>query len=595
MAILMLGRQGAIAQTDEEPAPAEQVSTIAFVNVGVIPMDKEEALSGQTLLVEGDRIVALGPRDEIDVPEGARVIDGEGRFLIPGLVDMHVHVDVPFEDGPLYLNAGVTTVLSMGTAAPSLESIIAQRDESHTRAFDGPSLYTVGPRFMGKETVEDADHIVRLNAEMGFDLVKVYHEVDPATYDKLHEVANEVGIKVTGHGQRDLGMGPIYRHGQDLAHVEEYLYGAFNPDSKGYKIASKACVSVWLLTFLSSVVWPLADIWRRVRGRRAASEDRSSGHDEEVVADAAVKIWVRHFVGASFLTFLGFFLIMPAPCMGTLAGNTLVISLTSLTLLMLFLIAFKLMAKVRQAWNEGDGPIIKRIAFASVVLLVWVFIVNATFLAPRMWATSAWGLQRIAKQSKDAQIHVTTTMIVLDSNVRHQDDETFQSIIDRPEMRYLRPDERDRWIKNNRFRRMPPAARPLQGAMWRSWTKLMMKLTRELHEAGVPLMAGSDAGGPPGVFPGVSMHEELDLLVESGVTPYEALKTATMTPAIYLEGEGEGGRVATGYRADLVLLEANPLEAIDNVRTRVGVMKRGRWFDADELEAGLERLAEERE
>jgi imidazolonepropionase-like amidohydrolase len=122
----------------------------------------------------------------------------------------------------------------------------------------------------------------------------------------------------------------------------------------------------------------------------------------------------------------------------------------------------------------------------------------------------------------------------------------------------------------------------------------MMRLTIELHKAGVPLMAGSDAGGPPGVFPGVSMHEELILLVELGLTPYEALKTATLIPAIYLEGEGEIGLVEKGCRADLVLLEANPLEDIVNVRTRVGVMKRGRWFGAEELESGLERLAEAR-
>ena len=94
---------------------------------------------------------------------------------------------------------------------------------------------------------------------------------------------------------------------------------------------------------------------------------------------------------------------------------------------------------------------------------------------------------------------------------------------------------------------------------------------------------------------GSSLHEELSLLVRAGLTPYEALRTATVNPAIYLNGAKEFGTVAPGFRADLVLLAANPLEDIGHINTRVGVMKRGRWFSADELEAALERLAEERQ
>ncbi len=198
----------------------------------------------------------------------------------------------------------------------------------------------------------------------------------------------------------------------------------------------------------------------------------------------------------------------------------------------------------------------------------------------------------MARKTKEAGLWVTPTLVVLDTNRRHQTDE-FDSLIERPEMRYLRPETRRVWIHNNRFR-VPPPMRPVQHAIWRSWTKLMSRLVGELHKAGVPLLAGSDAIGPPGVFPGASMHEELSLLVQAGLSPYEALKTATVNPAIYLEGERQLGKVEEGFRADLVLLESNPLEDIDHVRTRVGVMKRGRWFSADELETALEQLAEER-
>ena len=92
----------------------------------------------------------------------------------------------------------------------------------------------------------------------------------------------------------------------------------------------------------------------------------------------------------------------------------------------------------------------------------------------------------------------------------------------------------------------------------------------------------------------MSLHEELNLLVEAGLSPYEALQTATVNPAIYMEAEQEFGRVAVGLRADLVLLNGNPLEDIGHARSPVGVMKRGRWFSASELDAALEQLAQER-
>ena len=100
--------------------------------------------------------------------------------------------------------------------------------------------------------------------------------------------------------------------------------------------------------------------------------------------------------------------------------------------------------------------------------------------------------------------------------------------------------------------------------------------------------------GPPGVLPGSSLHEELSLLVQAGLTPYEALRTATVNAATYLDAEQEFGKIAAGFRADLVLLSGNPLDHIDHTQTRVGVMKRGRWFSAGELETALAQLAEAR-
>ena len=174
-------------------------------------------------------------------------------------------------------------------------------------------------------------------------------------------------------------------------------------------------------------------------------------------------------------------------------------------------------------------------------------------------------------------------------------DEFFE-LIQRPEMRYVRPAMRDQWVNHNVLRRLPDAMMPMQFAIWQNYNDLLSRLLLKMHEANVPLLAGSDGIGRnrPGVFPGSSLHEELGLLVQAGLSPYEALKTATVNAAIYLEAEQEFGKVVAGFRADLVLLTGNPLDDIKHTNTRVGVMKRGRWFIADELDAALAQLADER-
>lgn len=223
---------------------------------------------------------------------------------------------------------------------------------------------------------------------------------------------------------------------------------------------------------------------------------------------------------------------------------------------------------------------------------VWTFALGASFLAPRSWRTSEAGLTRIARETKAADIWVTPTLVVLDYIVRQKGDE-FDALIERSDMRYLRPDTRNQWIHNNEFR-SPDLIAPMQSAIWQSWRDLMSRLVAKLHEAHVPLLAASDSVGAHGVLPGSSLHEELSLFVRAGMTPYQAIRTATVNPAIYLDAAQEFGRVVTGLRGDLVLLASNPLDDIGNISSRVGVMKRGRWFPAEELEAALAQMADER-
>ena len=112
------------ARGDSTPPPQPQSTTVsgtvtAFVGVHVVPMDREHVLEDRTVLVRGDRIVRIGPAGDVAVPAGAAVIDGRGKYLMPGLADMHVHVWCE-GDLLLYVANGVTTVRNMSGAQSSV-------------------------------------------------------------------------------------------------------------------------------------------------------------------------------------------------------------------------------------------------------------------------------------------------------------------------------------------------------------------------------------------------------------------------------------------------------------------------------------------
>lgn len=111
----------------------------------------------------------------------------------------------------------------------------------------------------------------------------------------------------------------------------------------------------------------------------------------------------------------------------------------------------------------------------------------------------------------------------------------------------------------------------------------LLKLAASLQTAGVHLMAGTDATNPIQI-PGISLHDELEQLVQSGFTPYEALVTSTRNPQLFLGRFQDAGTVTPGKVADLVLLDGNPLESITNTRKISGVAVRGQWFDRGHLE-----------
>ena len=115
-------------------------------------------------------------------------------------------------------------------------------------------------------------------------------------------------------------------------------------------------------------------------------------------------------------------------------------------------------------------------------------------------------------------------------------------------------------------------------------------LVKALSVAGAPLLVGTDG---PAV--GYDIHQELALLVEAGLSPYQALTAATSSVARFFKKEGEFGVIAKGARADLVLLDDNPLASISNVKKIRGVMAQGRWMSRNEIDQQLDRLAQEYE
>jgi imidazolonepropionase-like amidohydrolase len=108
-----------------------------------------------------------------------------------------------------------------------------------------------------------------------------------------------------------------------------------------------------------------------------------------------------------------------------------------------------------------------------------------------------------------------------------------------------------------------------------------------MNKAGVKLLAGTDMGANPLCFPGISLHRELELLVHSGLSPAEALKTATLHPAIYLGIENDYGSVGEGKMADVVLLAANPLDDIKNTQKIFGVIRKGQILDKNDIRQEL--------
>jgi hypothetical protein len=208
------------------------LATTAFVHVNVVPMDRERVIADQTVLVEDGIIKAIG-RD-IVVPAAAQVIDGKGRFLSPGLADMHSHAQSR-EEMKVYLANGVTTLLNLGGAS---SDFIDQRMPLLNRGErPGPYVYAAlridgTPRYgqLVVTTPDEASWAVRLARTNGYRFIKVYNTLSPETFAATMDEARKLGLGVAGHNVEAVRIPAQLAAGQSLvAHLEELVYGLFTP------------------------------------------------------------------------------------------------------------------------------------------------------------------------------------------------------------------------------------------------------------------------------------------------------------------------------------------------------------------------------
>jgi hypothetical protein len=429
--------------------PARPSTPLVFTGVSVLPMDREEVLANQTVIVETGRITYVGARGA--APAGATVIDGRGKFLMPGLAEFHAHVPSGGQVAhahrtlSLYALAGVTTARGMLGAPMHL----ALRDSIADGKLFGPRLFTSGPSFNGNSVTspERAIAMVREQKEAGYDLLKIHPGVPREAFDSMARTANQLGITFSGHVPLEVGL--------DVA-----------------------------LTAQHSTI------------------DHLDGFVEAMYAGTAPLTGQRN----------GFF---------------------------------------------GLG-IMRELDMSR--------------------------FPRIVERARASGVWMVPTQILTDN---YANDASGDELTSLPEFRYWVPQQVANWraAKNNL---LSPTGVPR--AQRHEYIALRRRFIKALHDAGVPFLLGSDAPQLWNV-PGFSTHRELGALVAAGLTPYQALRTGTVNVARYLKEEGRSGVVRSGARADLILLDANPLVDVSNSMRINGVVVNGRWIGPTEREQMLARLA----
>lgn len=227
LAFMLLVAAAFVAARGTAPDTSESDRAIAFVGVNVVPMDREHVLPNQTVVVQGGRIVAMAPATAARIPAGAHRIEGKGRWLMPGLAEMHGHVPGPedpaYRDAMLFLYVanGVTTVRNMAGNA----SHLALRDRITAGELAGPTLYTASPWLSAPAagTPDKARQAVRDYRAAGYDLIKI-GSLPRDAYLAMAETANEIGMPFGGHIPEGIRLTDAFESRQtSIDHLDRYV------------------------------------------------------------------------------------------------------------------------------------------------------------------------------------------------------------------------------------------------------------------------------------------------------------------------------------------------------------------------------------
>jgi hypothetical protein len=192
------------------PSPGPD-SLVAFVDVTLIPMDRERLVPHTTVLVQGEKILRVGPTRDVRVPSGAVQVNGHGKFLMPGLAEMHAHI--PGGETPdsvvqqtlfLYVAGGVTTIRGMLGHPRHLEL----RARGTRPGVLSPRIYTSGPSLNGNSvpTVQSARTKVAEQKQAGYDFLKIHPGIKREVFDSLSAAAQRAGIRMAGHVPLEVGL-----------------------------------------------------------------------------------------------------------------------------------------------------------------------------------------------------------------------------------------------------------------------------------------------------------------------------------------------------------------------------------------------------
>jgi hypothetical protein len=456
-----------------------RAQTLIIQRATVIDLVSPTPLKDVSVAVSGGRILAVGKK--IKIPPGAQIIDARGKFLIPGLWDMHMHLGLPDAFFPMLVANGITGVREMfsGIPLPLIQQWRARSDVPRIVAsgfLDGPlmlSAPSIPPGAIAVSTADQARFAVDLLARSGYDFLKVYNDLPREAYFAIAQEARAIGIPFAGHVPEAVSPLEAAEAGQ---RSQEHLINIL-----------LAC---------------------------STKEDALRAERLRVMNDDQIS-------GEARLRMLGF----PDP-------------------------ADFLDSQGKDTYNKDKAATL-----------------FAAFVRNGVWHTPTLALLHGFAYGDD----------MLNDPSFHYMPESWRKTAhprDKPYMQDLSPEQFDALV-----------------ARIRALLDRYKLLVRDMHRAGVEFLAGTDTSLNNPVIPGVGLHQELALLVESGFTPLEALATATRNPARYFGALNLTGTIEAGKAADLVLLDASPLADIHNTQKIRAVVMRGRYFSRADLDAMLDRVA----